>query len=62
VEEYGRQRNTGLLWDKLDMLPVNLTPDGKNFQPLRAWPSRGNEVEGVLSPGGFTPTGKKKLR
>jgi hypothetical protein len=46
----------GFLWDKLDLLPLNL--DGHNFKPLRAWPSRGNEVEGEISPGGFTPTGK----
>jgi hypothetical protein len=50
----------GFLWDRLKMLPVNLTPDGKDFRPLRKWPSRGNEVAGVLSPGGFTPTGKGK--
>jgi hypothetical protein len=40
------------------MLPVNL--DGSDFRPLRQWPSRGNEVDGELSPGGFTPKWKPK--
>jgi hypothetical protein len=49
--------DNGFLWDKLDMLPPGYT--GGPFPKLRTWPSRGDEVEGEISPGGFTPTGKR---
>jgi hypothetical protein len=30
---------SGFMWDRLDILPTNLTPDGKNFVPLANWPA-----------------------
>jgi hypothetical protein len=50
--------DNGFLWDKLDMLPPGYT--GGPFPRLRTWPSRGDEIAGELSPGGFTPTGRAK--
>jgi hypothetical protein len=50
--------DNGFLWDKLDMLPPGYT--GGPWPKLRVWPSRGDEVEGEISPGGFTVRGKGK--